>query len=85
MEISQSCTKPSTSGADFKSRIDDNGPHNIYLIFSDIDECASDPCMNLATCNDSINEYTCECLPGTTGTHCETGKLVGICHDMQIS
>ncbi|EDO31408.1 predicted protein, partial [Nematostella vectensis] len=38
----------------------------------DIDECASDPCQNGATCNDGLNNYTCACISGFTGTNCET-------------
>ena len=40
----------------------------------DTNECASDPCLNGATCEDGINQYTCDCSPGYTGTHCETGE-----------
>lgn len=29
-----------------------------------IDECASTPCMNKATCIDKANAYECECAPG---------------------
>ena len=38
----------------------------------DIDECASNPCLNGATCNDRVNRYTCTCASGWTDTHCET-------------
>ena len=44
---------------------------------SDIEECASDPCMNQATCvenshNEGVNHqvaagYSCLCAPGYTG------------------
>jgi len=37
----------------------------------DIDECASEPCQNDATCLDGINSFTCDCLPGFTGRLCE--------------
>lgn len=30
----------------------------------DIDECASSPCMNSATCQDRINGYNCTCADG---------------------
>lgn len=30
-----------------------------------------DPCRNGATCIDGINRYTCKCIPGFTGIHCE--------------
>ena len=39
----------------------------------DINECSSSPCLNGATCTDAVNSYTCACVAGYTGTHCETG------------
>jgi hypothetical protein len=36
----------------------------------DIDECASNPCLN-GDCQDGQNEFTCLCYPGWTGVHCE--------------
>ena len=39
----------------------------------DIDECASSPCENGATCADAVNLYTCHCVVGYMGTRCETG------------
>ena len=48
-----------------------------YLFFeTEIDECASGPCTNGATCNNQINSYTCTCSAGYTGTRCETGNVV---------
>ena len=47
----------------------------VYL-FLDINECQSDPCFDEATCVDGVNEYTCECQPGYTGEHCDTGILL---------
>ena len=35
-----------------------------------INECASSPCWNGATCNDAVNGYTCSCLPGYYGVNC---------------
>ena len=43
--------------------------------FSDIDECEGNSCMNNATCRDGVNSYECLCIPGFTGTLCETSKL----------
>ena len=44
------------------------------ILLIDIDECSSNPCMNGATCTDAVNSYTCACVAGYTGTHCETGE-----------
>ena len=45
---------------------------NVVLV--DINECSSSPCSNGATCTDAVNSYTCACVAGYTGTHCETGE-----------
>ncbi len=42
--------------------------------FTDINECASNPCRNGGTCVDGINSYTCQCVQGYFGTNCEIGK-----------
>ncbi|XP_013390182.2 sushi, von Willebrand factor type A, EGF and pentraxin domain-containing protein 1-like [Lingula anatina] len=39
---------------------------------TDIDECASQPCKNWATCKDGVNSYSCVCLSGYTGQTCAT-------------
>lgn len=39
-----------------------------------MNECQSDPCLNGATCIDGVGSYTCDCVAGYTGIHCETGK-----------
>ena len=37
--------------------------------------CASDPCRNGGTCSEpSSGGYMCKCVPGYTGTNCETGQ-----------
>ena len=47
--------------------------HEKNPVCADINECHSDPCMNGATCEDGVFQYTCDCVDGYTGTHCETG------------
>ena len=38
----------------------------------DIDECLSFPCAHGSTCSTPrLDFYTCECLPGFTGTNCD--------------
>jgi len=40
----------------------------------DIDECASNPCLNGGTCTDGINSFTCNCVPGYAGANCGSGR-----------
>ena len=44
----------------------------------DIDECASNPCGKGATCTDAVNAYTCSCVAGYKGKHCEKGKCLNM-------
>ena len=46
---------------------------HIMFLSIDIDECASGPCQNGATCVDGVNSYTCTCLPGYYDLTCSTG------------
>ena len=39
---------------------------------SAIDECASVPCQNGATCVDSTNAFSCTCVAGFSGVLCQT-------------
>ena len=47
---------------------------HLFLVYVDTDECSSNPCQNGGTCTDGVNEYTCSCVVGYEGTHCEAGK-----------
>ena len=38
----------------------------------DINECASNPCFNGASCQNNINNFVCTCVPGFSGTLCQT-------------
>ncbi len=38
----------------------------------DVQECASNPCLNGGTCADRVNGYQCICPRTHTGTNCET-------------
>ena len=42
----------------------------------DVNECASSPCQNGATCNDGVNGYKCDCVPGFTDTQCAEGMAI---------
>ena len=46
-----------------------------HALFTDINECASNPCSNGGSCDDGINQYTCQCVPGYAGSQCEMGEL----------
>jgi hypothetical protein len=39
---------------------------------TEINECASNPCRNGATCVDAVNQFSCVCVPGFSGTLCQT-------------
>ena len=43
-------------------------------IISDMDDCLLNNCTNGATCVDGIDMYTCQCVHGYTGDHCEAGE-----------
>ncbi|CAH1257012.1 FBLN7 [Branchiostoma lanceolatum] len=45
--------------------------HGEDVTCTDVDECASHPCENGATCMDGVNGYTCTCAAGYVGDHCE--------------
>ena len=40
-----------------------------------IDECASEPCQNGATCRDFVAHYMCNCAPGWSGKYILWYKL----------
>lgn len=48
---------------------------NLSSQFSDIDECASSPCIH-GTCEDAINNFTCICDMGYTDILCDQGIYV---------
>ena len=50
------------------------------ILFSDLNYCThNDPCQNDGVCtNTGEGRYTCDCLPNSTGTNCET--IVTDCH-----
>ena len=44
--------------------------------FTDINDCVNHTCQNGGSCVDGINNFTCNCLKGYTGSHCQTGMLL---------
>ena len=44
-------------------------------MFSELNECESNPCENGDACEDEINAYTCVCIPGYTAKTCDKGTL----------
>ena len=46
----------------------------LLYISIDINECASQPCLNGGQCTDGVNQYTCTCAPGWEGTNCDISK-----------
>ena len=45
-------------------------------VLVDIDECASNPCMNDAACADGVDLFTCTCAAEFTGAICDVGKII---------
>ena len=47
--------------------------NNILLNFLDIDDCVGVNCQNGGVCVDGVDSYSCTCVQGYAGTHCEIG------------
>ena len=41
---------------------------------SEVDECASNPCVNNGTCHDGRGDFSCDCIPGYEGKTCADGE-----------
>ena len=44
------------------------------FLLKDIDECVNHTCKNGGSCVDGVDNYSCSCLLGFKGDHCETGR-----------
>ena len=47
---------------------------NYYSIYSAIDYCASNPCVN-GDCDSNTSGYTCKCHQGYQGNRCQSGDI----------
>ena len=46
------------------------------FFYTDINECASNPCMNDGTCVDHVDGFTCYCSRGFKGPLCNIGRYL---------
>lgn len=60
----------------------------LSCMWTDIDECAANPCGSNGICVDGIDDFTCQCKPGYTGRRCQIGnydyyyKVLFLDHDI---
>ena len=47
--------------------------HCWLLLFSEVDECVSNPCQFNGRCIDALKHYTCLCTERRTGNNCQYG------------
>ena len=47
----------------------------LFSVFTDIDDCSPNPCLNGASCSDGVNSYTCSCVAGYNGNNCQTSEF----------
>ena len=47
---------------------------------TEINECASNPCLNGGTCVRGLGQYTCNCPTGVNGTNCQTEATLYTCN-----
>ena len=43
-------------------------------MFVDIDDCIGVMCNNGGLCVDSLNDFSCSCVEGFAGQHCDKGN-----------
>ena len=51
-------------------------PYTAFYTIIDVLECASNPCLNGATCNEYVNYYNCTCAAGFSGATCNISMLL---------
>ncbi|XP_044142354.1 coagulation factor VII [Bufo gargarizans] len=72
---------------------DDRRTKEFWRIYTDVNQCLSNPCNNGGTCYDEYQSYMCLCPEGYEGRNCETnrndtlkceyenGECEQLCHD----
>lgn len=56
------------------------------LLFTDVNDCAAQPCQNGGSCQDLDGDYYCKCPSPYVGRHCHQREwtsvllLLAICH-----
>jgi len=50
-----------------------------YLCETEINECASNPCLNGGTCVPDFDQFMCNCPHGTNGTVCQNAAPLYTC------
>ena len=48
----------------------------VCFFYSDVDECAKNPCKNGAKCTNTHGDYKCTCSSAFTGKNCDVGKEI---------
>lgn len=56
----------------------------LYLLFSDVNECDSNPCLNGGTCINLKGRFECLCASHYTGALCDQRKLLQS-HQLQFN
>ena len=60
-------------------------PLRVDVSFSDVDECASNPCSNGGVCNNLIDGFLCKCTRGFDGVVCDIGNFQIIIVQLRFS
>lgn len=55
----------------YKSKVKKSLKNNKLLCFSDVNDCASQPCKNGGMCRDLDGDYTCQCPTPYVGKQCQ--------------
>ena len=58
----------------FRCLCDGNWGGKTCTLYDNVDDCATSPCKNGATCNDAYEGVTCECASGYGGKRCHINQ-----------